>query len=498
MIKRMFFRILAMVAVVAAGSAGMHAQSLFDEIILDGETVSASSDTTTVVLTDSVVSPELTISPARQTPRGKRPAKVKIPSLWDLTDEYGNPLDSLDFGPQDLLVDPYMDVEQMLMPKAFYLPAIFVSYDGTLAGQAINPISPDNPAPKDMNWAERTVARDALQRLRFQEFMIAYPELVRYNLETMPRAPKEFVMEVDPTTAKINVTEFTRDVKEMASVAKPLNMKRINWLHNFDGSLQFSQAYISPNWYQGGKSNYNGILNLFYKIRLNPAFHPNMNFETSIQYRLGVNNAPDDEVHDYNITEDLLQINTNFGFRAWKRWSYSVNAQFKTQLLNHYRFNSHDLTSNFMSPGELNVGVGMTYNIENRKKTVTFSAAINPLSYNLKICRDDEKLNPTWFGIEEGHKTKSQYGSNIELRFYAKLAWNIEYNSRLFAFTNYETEYGDWEHRITFNINRFLSTNIFAHLRYQSDAKPIEDTKWHKWQFKEILSIGFTYRFSRG
>ena len=106
MIKRMFFRILAMIAVVAAGSADMHAQSLFDEIILDGETVSASSDTTTVVLTDSVVSPELTISPARQTPRGKRPAKAKLPSLWDLTDEYGNPLDSLDFGPQDHRVDP--------------------------------------------------------------------------------------------------------------------------------------------------------------------------------------------------------------------------------------------------------------------------------------------------------------------------------------------------------------------------------------------------------
>lgn len=189
MIKRMFFRILAMIAVVAAGSADMHAQSLFDEIILDGETVSASSDTTTVVLTDSVVSPELTISPARQT-RAANSRQKQSSSLWDLTDEYGNPLDSLDFGPQDLLVDPYMDVEQMLMPKAFYLPAIFVSYDGTLAGQSINPISPDSPAPKDMNWAERTVARDALQRLRFQEFMIANPELVRYNLETLPRALK--------------------------------------------------------------------------------------------------------------------------------------------------------------------------------------------------------------------------------------------------------------------------------------------------------------------
>lgn len=486
MIQRMFFRILAIIAAIAAGGTQASGQSLFDEIILDGETVSASADTTTVEA-----------APATRTieqPRRPRRQREKTPSLWDLTDENGNQLDSLDFGPQELIIDPYMDVEYALMPKTFYLPAIFVAYDGTLEGKRVNPVSPEAPVLADMNWADRAVARDLLQQQRFQEFMIAHPELVRYNIETLPRAPKEFVMEVDPTTAKINVTEFDRDVKEMASVAKKVELSHIHWLHTFDGSLQFSQAYISPNWYQGGKSNINGIMNLYYTIRLNPAFHPNLIVEGSAQYRLGVNNAPDDEVHNYNITEDLLQLNAKFGLRAWKRWFYSINANFKTQLLNHYPANSDVLNSAFLSPGELNVGVGMTYNYAKNK--INFDASINPLSYNMKVCTN-EKLNPASFGIKDEKKTISQYGSSAELKFRAKLAWNIEYYSRVFMFTNYEYAYGDWENTLTFNINRFLSTNLFAHLRYVSNATQYQDTKWEKWQFKEILSIGFSYKFAR-
>lgn len=219
-------------------------------------------------------------------------------------------------------------------------------------------------------------------------------------------------------------------------------------------------------------------------------------FETSMQYKLGVNNAPDDTIHSYNITEDLFQINSKFGLKAAKRWYYSINAQFKTQLLNNYRVNTNDLTAAFLSPGELNVGVGMTYNYENPRKTVNFSAVISPLSYNMKMCTNS-RLNETAFGIEEGKKTVSQYGSSAELTFKAKLAWNIEYFSRLFMFTNYEYVQGDWENTLTFNFNRFLSTKIFAHLRYQSDTPRLEDTKWQKWQLKEIISIGFSYKFSR-
>lgn len=474
------------------------AQTLFDEMIADGETVSSDSVAPPVA---SAAGEGQAISwrkaPARQQRRNPRARKEAVPSLWTLTDSAGNLLlDSLDFGPQELHVNPDLDVTGLVLPNITYTPPIFSTYSIDVTGVQPDPIAADAKNLADYTWTERAAYQGERYRNFIQRFMIDNPQLVRYNLATMPRPPKEFVMEVDPSQAKISVQEFTRDRNEMVKVAKPVELKRINWLSTFDGSLQFSQAYISPNWYQGGQSNLNAILNLFYNIKLNPAFHPNLIFETSFQYKLGLNNAPDDTVHAYNITEDLFQVNTKFGLRAARHWYYSVTGQFKTQLLNSYPSNSEKLKAAFMSPGELNVGVGMTYSIENAKKTVNFQAAISPLSYNLKTCINRE-LNPTSFGIEEGKHHINQYGSSAELTFRAKLAYNIEYFSRLFTFTDYTVLQADWENTVTFNINRFLSTKIFAHLRYQSDMEPQPDTRWDKWQLKEILSIGFTYRFSR-
>ncbi len=472
------------------------AQSLFDEMIINGETV----NTDTVAPAPATAAPAHSVSAsstrARRAQRASMRRRNAVPSLWDLTDADGNQLNPEDFGPQPLVPDSTLVVDDLVMGELSFMPLIFSGYSVGLPAQSVNPVDPASAVPAEMNWAERAVYRDTRNNVFAQDFMIAHPELVRYNIESMPRPPKEFRMEVDPSQAKINVTEFTRDVQEMVSVAKPVELDRINWLQNFDGSLQFSQAYVSPNWYQGGNSNLNAILNLIYDIKLNQAFHPNLIFETTVQYKLGINNAPDDTIHSYNISEDLFQVNTKFGVKAAKRWYYSLTAQFKTQLLNNYKTNSNDLSAAFLSPAELNIGLGMTYNYENPRKTFNFSAAISPLSYNLRTCTNT-RLDPAAFGIEEGRRSISEYGSSAELTLRWKLAYNIEYFSRLFLFTNYEYLQGDWENTITFNINKFLTTKIFAHLRYQSDALPMEDTRWHKWQFKEILSIGFSYKFSR-
>ena len=474
------------------GGQAAAAQSLFDEIIIDGETVSADTVGASAEKAARQVQPAAPVKPKRSLSR-KAGAE---PSLWDLTDADGNPLDSTMFGARELEIDSTLVVDDMILADRSFLPLVFDSYSLTLPEIDPNPLDADSQMPVELNWAERAVYRDNRNNVFIQRFMVEHPELVRYNLASMPRPPKEFHMEADPSQAKITITEFSRDVKEMKDVAPKVDLGRINWLQNLESSLHFSQAYISPNWYQGGKSNLNAIIDLRYNIKLNPAFHPNFIFENTVQYRLGLNNAPEDTVHSYNITEDLFQFNTLIGIKAVKRWYYTITGQFKTQLLNNYRTNTNDLVASVLSPGELNVGIGMTYNYSNPRNTLNFKASIDPLSYNMKMCTNT-RLNPTAFGIEEGHKTISQYGSKTELTFWCKLAYNIEYNSRLFMFTNYEYVQGDWENTVTFNINKFLSTKIFAHLRYQSDAQPREDTKWYKFQLKEVLSIGFSYRFSR-
>ncbi len=431
----------------------MAAQTLFDEFIVDGETVAVPGDS--------------------------QGGKVVLPGMT-------------------LPTDTTINVSDRMFSSITTLPLVFDSYDMFLSEKAGNPLTeafPEEGTPT--SFFDRLVKKNNRQKYFLQQVMIDNPEIVRYNMATMPRPPKKFVMNIDPSTAKLTIEEFREAPREtMKDVVPDRKTNRINWLNSFDGGLQFSQAYISPNWYQGGNSNLNMIFNVLYDVKLNPKFYKKVIFETSVSYKLGLNNAPEDSIHQYNISEDILQVNTKIGLKAFNRWYYSVTGQFKTQLLNSYKVNSQEMVAAFLSPAELNVGVGMTYSYENKRKTFNFSASIAPFSYNLKTCTNPN-LDPTSFGIDEGHTTKSEYGSSIELNWKWNLTYNISYTSRLFAFTDYSYIQGDWEHTIDFTINRFMSTKIYAHLRYDSQTNVDENSSWRHWQFKEILSIGFTYKFSR-
>ena len=346
-----------------------------------------------------------------------------------------------------------------------------------------------------MTWINREMDMAKRMRRIKQNYIINNPRQVKYNYDSLPAPPKEFTAVVDPTKSTIVVKDLNLDKKDVEETIEVNEVKRVNWLRSFDGSVQFSQAYISPNWYQGGNNNLNMIANAIYNVKLNQTFYPNLLFDTTVQYKLGVYSAPDDSLRNYSISEDIFRINSKFGLKAAKSWYYSVTADFKTQLFNGYKKNSNDLQASFLSPAELNIGLGMTYSYTNDKKKLSFDVSIAPLSYNLKICTND-RMDETAFGIDEGKTTAHQFGSSAEGKLTWKLMYNITYTSRLFLFSNYEYVQGDWEHRLSFDINRFLSTQIFVHLRYDSGSTHVPNASWKDWQMKEILSFGFNYKFS--
>lgn len=394
-----------------------------------------------------------------------------------------------------LEIDTSIDVSSKLMPRLFYMPVVYKPYvvgrydNDTIALPAGKSLHTTATLPAGQ-WINDEVARHQAMEARLQQFSASYPWVVKLNLESLPEPPKTYVATVDPSTATIKVTEVKVDLAEANKEVSSIHLRRKNWLHSFQGSLQFSQAYNSPNWYQGGNNNLNLIGNFIWNVKLNPAFHPNLLFENTVQYKLAVNSAPDDTLRNYSISEDRFQINTKFGLKASHNWYYSVNMQFKTQLLQNHPTNSKALTAAFLSPGELNLGLGMTYNYNSNDKKTSFNVSIDPLSYNM-ICYRDTRVT-----AYTDKKVLNQYGSNIEAKLSWKPVYNITYTSRLYTFTNYEYLQGDWEHTVSFDINRFLTTQIYVHLRYDSSTKKLEDSKWHRWQLKEILSFGFAYKFN--
>lgn len=388
-----------------------------------------------------------------------------------------------------ILFDSIVVVDAEPLPSTFFAPVIFDTYQylDTTAMRL------DAIDAADNTWAEREYQRSQLLMRTRQRYMIENPEYVDYNLSLLPEPPKKYIATVDPTQSIITIEEVPIDKSKLSAEAPIDEIKPRNWLHSFNGAVQFSQAYISPNWYQGGDNNVNMLSSLNYGVKLNPAFHPNLLFETTVQYKLGMASAPSDTLHDFSISQDLLLLTSKFGYKAINRWYYTFNMSLKTQLFKNYKPNTKNLTAAFMAPGEINFGVGMTYNYNNPKKTVAFDASLAPLSYNLKTCLRSD-MNETAFGIKEGRHTESQIGSSAELKLKWNIAYNISYQSRLFVFSDYDYVQGDWENTFSFSINRYLSTQLYLHLRYDSRTAPVED--WEEWQLKEILSFGFSYSFS--
>lgn len=381
------------------------------------------------------------------------------------------------------------------LPAYYFRPAVFSSFQ-FLDTMRVSKSAPQADSPLDPNtfgWLVTDLYHNDLIRHARQAVVVRTPYLVRYDEASLPEPPKKFEANVDPKTAKIVIAEI---IPEKAPEQKlEAQFYKRHWLKTFNGSVQFSQAYVSPNWYQGGNKNLNMLVNLYYNVKLNPAFHKKFLFETTFQYKLGMNDAPNDSLRNYSVSEDLFQFNMLVGYKASKRWYYSTNVSFKTQFLKNYKPNTHELKGAFMSPGELNVGVGMTYNYTNPKKTVTFDASISPLSYNMKTCFR-KRMNETSYGIEEGSKSVSEYGSSAEGKLQWTICDNISLRSRLFVFSDYDYIQSDWENTLMFTINRFLTTQIYVHMRYDSTSPVIEDTDWHKFMLKEILSFGFTYKFN--
>lgn len=424
----------------------------------------------------------LPVCSATTTPRAATPGSEDTISIYTvrLADRYVDNLDTV-------------EVE----PSILFLPLIFDGYE-----EFDDPLAPQAPAAAgsltletNSQWLEQAQRQTELEHQIRYRLMIDEPQLTRYNTATLPAPPEQQEIDVDPSTRLLTVEAIDiPDAVTLADDPETETVKLHNWLHSLDASMQFSQAYLSDNWYQGGNNNLNFIGNFLWNVKLNTNVYPNLLFDTSVQYKIGISSAPDDSIRSYSISEDLFQITSKFGYKAAEKWYYSITFLFKTQFLNNYESNTNDMTAAFLTPGEMNVGLGMTYSTTSKDGYLAFDASLSPFSYNMKICRENEKVDPTDYGIDEGHHVAHDFGSSVEGKITWKITPAISWTSRLYAFTSYSYLQGDWENTFEFYASRYLSTQFYVHLRYDKSAS--RDPDWHYWQFKEILSFGLSYKFS--
>lgn len=257
------------------------------------------------------------------------------------------------------------------------------------------------------------------------------------------------------------------------------------WFHKANAHAQFSQNYVSSNWYQGGFSNI-AVLGIM-SGQLNYDNKKNVQWDNSGEWRMGFNSIEGDTIRPISTNDDIFRINSKLGVRAGGNWFYSGSVDMSTQFFNSYRgVNSTDMKASFLTPVRLNVGVGLDF-----KHKKIFSIMISPVSYKYIYVNDTIRLKQTMFGVKKGQNYLSEIGSSFRATLSYPITPEIQLDSRLSFYTNYEKVEVDWEIVCGMTINRYMSTRISFNPRY--DNTVIGEKAGI--QFKQLLSVGFSHRF---
>jgi hypothetical protein len=300
--------------------------------------------------------------------------------------------------------------------------------------------------------------------------------------------------------ATFTLNVFAQD--ETADTLKP-------WTIGGVINLNISQAAFH-NWTSGGENSvagnflFAGIANL----KKDKIFWDNM-LITGIGYsRLK---------GETTKTNDNLEINSLFGRHAFgKNWYYSVIMNFKTQYVNGYLDSNPDSTviSGFLSPGYLNLGLGLNYNLND-----VFSVNIAPISSKMIFVTDQALADHGDYGVDAavldtsgnvitpGKNMKFKFGAYIRAVYNYEIAKNVNLFTSLDLFSNYlenpENIDVNWTVLLGFKINDWLTASINTVLIYDADVtftRLNEDTQQTETfgpavQFKEVFNIGLAFNF---
>ena len=276
---------------------------------------------------------------------------------------------------------------------------------------------------------------------------------------------------------------------EKASAENAFKVLKPNfWKKSASASLHFTQHGISDNWYQGGESTNAFLADL--KLTANYDNKQGIEFDNSLEMKLGFITAPSDTVHKWKTNADMLRLNSKLGVRAIKNLYYTLDAQFKTQFFSNYKTNTNDLISSFLSPAQLDLSLGMDYKLNKPKYNLSLMGA--PFSYTFVYIGNDDIINPSSFNVEPGHTSANLFGSKVTGNLTWKITKDISWISKLEYFTTYDKVIASWENTFNFQLNRYLSTQFFLHSRYDDGVTLTEENDTY-FQFKEMLTFGLTY-----
>ena len=340
---------------------------------------------------------------------------------------------------------------------------------------------------------DRQLRRNAYIDGRLTDFYVQHPELIRLDgsrveaTEGLREDIKEDVKPDATLTGRLTTETPAAPADDFDDAWNIVVRKPNFWTLKANFGLQFMQTHVSDNWYKGGESN-NSLL-AWLNAEANYNNKQKLTFDNKLELKLGFQSSKGDEEHKYKTNTDLIRLTNKLGIQAAKRWYYTLMLQSWTQFCHGYRSNDPKVYSDFLSPLESLLSIGMDYKLN--PKNFSLSANIAPLAVHLKYVQRPSLI--TSFGLDEGKHAKFEFGSNITTTYKWTINKNIQINGRFYYFTDYKKVQIEWENTATLKINKYLSTKLYTMPRFDDSANREPGKSY--FQFYENLTVGLDLSF---
>lgn len=292
--------------------------------------------------------------------------------------------------------------------------------------------------------------------------------------------------------------------------------KESNW--KISGIISFNASATGlVNWAAGGNNNINMVaaanVSFLYK---NGPFAWDSNIDTDFG-----ESFVDNSKHNWQKTNDKLNISTKFGWEMAKSWYLTALGSFKTQYAFGYDYSQDELSpiSQFMTPSYTDLSVGIDW-----KPNSIFTIYVSPIAGRITTATNAD-LRAKYFGADYVKKHLDPLtglcNRNFQAEFGASLKAGVNYTaidnlkiiSTVTVFTPYSAKPHvdlDWDFSISYQFLKVLNVSLGTQLKYYDRVlfdkldpetkAPILNTdgtiaQGPRVQFKTILGLGIGYSF---
>lgn len=370
------------------------------------------------------------------------------------------------------------------------------------------------------------------------------PAAAQISIDEVKAEPQDvkFRDELKSTSVDVDYFSLARYKAERAAIRRERNDLEIGT--GLQGTLtSYNDPWISVS---GGDNS----IALVATFNLRHLFKKNLfSIETKFSAKIGYNRmkveTTDSESGEtvsngvWFKNQDELLFWVNPAFTLAKNWTYGSTFQFRSQFVNGYKSRTEQerehLKSTFLSPGYLDISLGLTYKSPHPKFPIAVN--ISPVAMSAVFVESATIRNNSWdsnkpgwesYGLASADETsKYEGGSSVEINFdrtFGKTGY-LRYRTTLFSFygwitdigkpnkirdySDYENAYAEWEaagkdpktkpwlpihptvrwtNTLDIKATKFITTTVSFQL-YYNRAQNVDV------QTQTLLSVGLTYTF---